>query len=266
MKDTQLVFVVGSGRCGTKMIKKLLAGVPHIEARHEYVRNAYQRDAMLYYMHKLPYETMAEKLVDIYGSAAHYSEAKVFLDSSHKLSWVVDILANEFPKARFIHLVRDGRKVVSSFYNKLDNFNDYGAKVQQDWLDEKETVMPPMTEEYWQAPPQKRGYDRFPRICWHWVESNYCIFKGLKSVPTERKLFVRLEELASSKPVMENLLDFLDTPYSDTFMETMKRPEHVYVPVDYKLTTEQNIQFREICFGMQNYLGYGKKDEYNVQY
>ena len=48
MNDTKLVFVVGSGRCGTKMIKSLLAGVKHIEARHEYVRNAYQRDAMLY--------------------------------------------------------------------------------------------------------------------------------------------------------------------------------------------------------------------------
>jgi hypothetical protein len=264
MKDTQLVFVVGSGRCGTKMIKKLLAGVPHIEARHEYVRNYYQRDAMLYYLGYLPYADMYKILGGIYEPAAYYSEAKIFLDSSHKLSWVADVLAERFPKAKFIHLVRDGRKVVSSFFHKLNIFDEHASQVQRDWIEGKETIMPPLTENFWHIPAPD-GYNLFQLICHHWVMSNMSISEGLMEVPDNQKHFVRLEDLASSKETMKSFLSFLDTPYDDTFMEVMKRPDHVYVPIDYKLTVEQDEQFRHIAQSMQNFLGY-KKGEYSVKY
>lgn len=259
MNNTNLVFVVGSGRCGTKMIKKLLLGVPHIEARHEYVRNAYQREAMMYYLGKLPFSQMASQLQDIYGSAAHYSEAKIFLDSSHKLAWCVDVLADTFPEAKFIHLVRDGRRVVSSFFYKLNIFDDHGANALRDWLERREWILPPRTENYWQIPAP--GYDRFQRICLHWVASNLSIMKGLTPLPDNRKLFIRLEELVESKDEMKRLLSFLDTEYNDSFHEAMQKKDHVYVPVDYSLTQEQNEQFDEICGEMMKILGYEGKDE-----
>ena len=48
--SANLVFILGSGRSGTKMAAKLFAGVAHIESHHEYVRDTYQREAALYFM------------------------------------------------------------------------------------------------------------------------------------------------------------------------------------------------------------------------
>lgn len=262
MNNTQLVFVVGSGRCGTKMIKKLLAGVDHIEARHEYMRNAYQRESAMYYMGRLSYADMADKLLEIYQPAAYYSQAKIFLDSSQHLAWCTDVLALLFPTAKFVHLVRDGRKVVSSFYNKLQLFDDYAYKVMTQWRQGKSDVLPPRDEKFWMP---AYGDNKFLRICSHWSETNRCIIEDLESVSDDRKLFVRLEDLTSDKAVMTKLLDFLETPYNDTFMQTMQRPEHVYVPIDYKLTDEQTEQFNLICSGMMQQLGY-TGDEYRVKY
>ena len=264
MIDTQLVFVVGSGRCGTKMIKSLLAGTG-IEARHEYVRNAYQREAALYYMGKLSFREMTERLVDIYKPAAYYSQSPIFLDSSHKLSWCIDVLAKAFPKAKFIHLVRDGRKVTSSFFYKLNIFDDHGAKVLNDWMLGKEKEMPPRTENYWQVAYNEP--DCFKRICWHWKESNVNIMNMLINVRREQKLFIRLEDLAGDCDTMARFLKFLDVePPYDSFMEAMQKPKHVYVPVDYKLTDEQQNHFAMICGDTMKELGYDMESEYNVSY
>ena len=264
MINTVPVFVVGSGRCGTRMIKKLLSGVDTIEARHEYVRNAFQRESTLYLLGKLSYEDMARKLFDIYSPAIYYSEAEIFLDSNQHLCWCVDVLASLFPDSKFIHLVRDGRKVVSSFFHKLNIFDDHGAKVLRDWMEGRETVPPTLTENFWQILPPE-GYNMFQRICYHWVMSNEDIMSSLDNIPRERQMFIRLEDLATSEKVMTDFLSFLNVPYNKSFMETMKRPEHVYVPVDFKLTEEQQKQFHEIAQWMQLLLGYTEY-EYEVKY
>jgi hypothetical protein len=264
MKTTTPVFVVGSGRCGTRMIKKLLSGVDTIEARHEYVRNAFQRESTMYLLGKLSYEDITKKLLDIYSPAIYYSEAEIFLDSNQHLCWCVDVLADAFPDSKFIHLVRDGRKVVSSFFHKLNIFDDHGAKVLRDWMEGRETVPPPLTENFWQILPPD-GYDMFQRICYHWVRSNEDIMNSLDAVTASRKIFIRLEDLVTSEIVMEDFLHFLNVPYSPVFMDAMKHPEHVYVPVDFKLTEEQQKQFQDIAQWMQLLLGY-TEDEYSVSY
>ena len=53
-----------------------------------------------------------------YKSSIHYSDKK-WVDSSNALPWIIKPLSKIFPDAYFIHLIRDGRKVVSSFYNKF---------------------------------------------------------------------------------------------------------------------------------------------------
>ena len=245
------------------MIKKLLAGTD-IEARHEYMRNAYQRDAALYYLGKLPPQSMAEKLIGIYYPACHYSESPIFLDSSHKLAWVVNILAGVFPTAKFIHLVRDGRKVVSSFFYKLNIFDDYSAGVLRDWMGNDALPMPPLEEKFWQIPYWE--HDRFKRICLHWDESNGNI---IENIPTDRSIRVKLEDLTSDHNVLGNFMEFLDIPesYEGSFMKALQHPEHVYVPIDYQLTAWQKNQFAHICGDMMKTLGYNiEEEEYHVKY
>jgi hypothetical protein len=258
-----LVFVVGSGRCGTAAVARLLQGIDGIEAHHEYVRDTYQREATLYYMGMLDKPAIMRQLSELYRSAVNYSEAETFLDASNKLAWVVDVLAEAFPYARFIHLIRDGRKVVSSFFHKLNVYSDRHQDILREYKSNLISVLPPPPEEFW-WPLAPEGYNQFQRICWHWVASNENI---LKHIPGERSIRVKLESLAARPAEMERMLSFIGIPFNNSFMEAMKRPQHVYVPVDYPLTAEQKEQFLFICAPMMEVLNYDIDErEYRVHY
>ncbi len=275
--DTRLVFILGSGRSGTKMAAKLFAGVEHIEAHHEYVRDCYQREAALYFMGLLDKAAMARRLQDIYGAAAHWSRAAYFIDSSNKLSWVTDVLVETFPDARFVHLARDGRKVASSFFHKLSGhvYGDRGVEALQAWLAARDQPMPPPPEDFWWVIPQKGqpfhaefpGFDQFQRCCYQWAESNRAIMDALETVPAERKLSLKLEELTSAPDEVKRLLSFVDTPFDESFVQVLQKPQHVYVPLDYPLTSDQQRQFSEIGGPMMQRLGYDlAAQEYRVRY
>ena len=254
MNDTRLVFVLGSGRCGTKAIAKMLTGAPGIEAHHEYCRYAYQREAVLYYMGYLK-QCVLEPIFDrIYGSAAYYSEQHVFLDSSHKLVWAVDVLAEMFPDARFVHLVRDGRKVVSSFYYKLQIHDDRAASIMRQWFEHPGRFpMPSPSEKYWWPPVEG---DRFERICSYWVTMN----------ELSRGEMFRLEDLTRFPDEVRRLTDFIGVPYSDSYWQFLQMPNHAYVPVNYKLTDEQEATFQRICGPTMERMGYNNEGTYDVKY
>ena len=283
------VFIMGSGRSGTKMVTKLFAGVSHVEAHHEYVRDYYQRLASLYFMardddindeiERIDYEhkrDVGEWLRKLYESVTYYSEARYFVDASNKTAWVADLLVSIFPTAKFVHLVRDGRKVVSSFFHKLPNvYADRYVRIQQEWLAKPALPMPPPPEDFWWPAPQQgqqfheefKTFDRFQRLCWYWVESNRCIAEAMESVDASRKMLVKLEDLAGDAAVLERFLAFFDVPYDKTFLDVMAKPVHVYTPIDFPLTDEQVEQFAAIGGPMMERFGYNMTSEtYRVNY
>ena len=260
------------------MAAKLFNGVGHVESHHEYVRDTYQREAALYFMGKLGKTEMARRLQDIYGAAAHYSRGAYFVDSSNKLSWVADVLAEAFPKARFVHLVRDGRKVASSFFHKLGGhvYSDRGVAALQAWLAQPDQhPMPPPPEDFWWIIPQKGqlfhddfpAFDQFQRCCYQWAEANRSIADALQAVPAAHKMTVKLEDLTGSADEVKRFLAFFDIPFDDSFVDVLARPQHVYVPIDYPLTAEQTVQFAAIGGAMMQRLGYDlASKEYRVAY
>jgi len=276
--QTTPVFILGSGRSGTKMAVKLFAGVASVEAHHEYVRDAYQREAALCFMGRLPRADMAGRLRDIYAAAAHYSSARYFVDSSNKLAWVADVLVEAFPEAKFVHLVRDGRKVASSFFHKLGGhvYADRGVAALQAWLSGPDAApMPPPPETFWWPIPQHGqpfyqefpAFDQFQRCCYQWAETNRCITEALAGVPGERKLEIKLETLTASAAETTRFLAFFDTPFDDTFAQLLRKPQHVYIPIDYPLTSDQQAKFAAICAPMMQRLGYDlAAKEYRVSY
>lgn len=265
-----LVFVLGSGRSGTKLMSKIFSGQSHITPNHEYVRDYYQRDAALYSMGKLDFSTMAQILDEVYGSALYYCDTKYFLDSSNKLVNVADVLVKKFPMAKYIHLYRDGRKVVSSFYNKL-GYNIYTDKCIDalfEWVEDTsgELPMPPPNEEYWWPLPRLendrtefRKYDQFQRCCYHWVESNRKIIEALEQV--ENKVNLKLEDLTANSEIAKKFFDYLEINFNESQMKILEKPTHVYVPIDYEFSKQQQIHFKKICHPMMDRLGYDVESE-----
>ena len=277
MIETRPFFIVSSGRSGTQMMTKIFEQFPNTEIHHEYMVNIIQPLAAQYYMGLVSKEFVCEKLKETHKQSIFYSEKEVWGDSSNKLSWIIDCLNEVFPNAKFIHIVRDGRKVVSSFFNKLSNecYDDRSVQILRNWVERpNEFPKPPPEKKYWWNIPIKnykesddfKKYDQFERICFHWKEVNSRIFDSLKHVEDKRKKFFKLEDLVMDSKKIKELLEFLELDYDKSILELLKKPHNVNIPKDFQLNEEQKKQFVKIAGTMMDTLGYDISREYSVNY
>lgn len=275
--ETKPIFVVGSGRSGTRTVFKLLSGLPNIEIHHEYVCTHIQPVAALYYMQRMNKEAVKRCVETLYTSAIHYSHSRYWVDCSNKLSWIIEPLLELFPEAKFVNLVRDGRKVANSYYRKLSDemYDDSSVRIMEKWLANPDKFpQPPPEKKYWWNIPQTGqpfarefpSFNQFQRACYHWVESNRVVMESLQAVPAEQQLFVKLEDLTTDSEVLGKFLTFFEIEYEDHFFEFLQTPQNVIFPMDFKLTAEQVTQFNRIAGTMVEILGYAGTPEYRVEY
>ena len=274
-QNTIPVFVVGSGRSGTRMIYKLLSGLNGIEIHHEYFISTIQPLAAKYYMGLISRKAILAVLKNSYASAVYYSPAKYWIDCSNKLSWLIEPLSMLFPESKFVHIIRDGRKVVSSFYHKLpfEMYDDKSVQILQNWLVDNKLPEPPPEKKYWwNIPRQGQPYDRdfkdynqFQRICYHWVEILRVIKESLKTIPDNRKLIVKLEDLVRNRQTFKKFLDFVEVDYQEQLYRYTQTPQNVIMPVDFKMTPIESKMFKDICAKTMKEYGY-KGKEYEVRY
>lgn len=266
---TTPVFIVGSGRNGSEAVVRLLRHFDNVEVYHEFMVHYVQPLGTKYYMRLFDQSSLIHSLSITHETAISLCERDFWIDSSNKLSWVIEGLKVIFPKAKFIHLLRDGRRVVSSYYHKLADecYADRDVKVLTDWLNMKSTKRPPPMKKYWWPVP-KGGfgdYDQFQRICWHWQKVNKVILDDLANVPSDRKLTIKLEDFVSRESTYRTFLEFIGLPIKLDLFELLERPSNVRWPKSYPLTDEQTEQFSDICGDMMRGLGYTGPD-YEVQY
>lgn len=274
--NTNPIFIVGSGRSGTRSLYRMLTGSLGVEIHHEYAVNETQRLAALFFMGKVDSNYVKDKIKEMHGASIHYSAASIWIDSSNKLSWLIEPLSELFPQSRFLAIVRDGRKVVSSFYYKLreEMYDDASTKLLKNWLDGMDDVVPPAEKPIWWNIPQagQPWHDEFPsfnrlqRVSYHWAEVNRVIIEGFSKIAADRVMLVRLEDLVSSESKLDEVLDFLSIPKCDTYAEYLKTPRNVFMPLDFQLTKSQMRIFDQICAPMMTKLGYIQKEAYRVSY
>jgi hypothetical protein len=266
-------FIVSSGRSGTAMLHKALSTLPGVEMHHEYMVQISQPLGVKRYLGLIGAEECRRVLNDTHGAAIHYSQAAHWGDSSNKLSWLIPDLASLFGDARFVHLVRDGRKVAGSYFHKLGDecYDDRSTAILAAHLDDPRLPAPPPEKKYWWPQPRQnsrdagpfRKYGQFERIAWHWAELNRVVLEELSRLAPERSLFVRLEDLRESPATARGLYDFLNLPYQEG---AFARPHNVHRPEDRLLNADQQNAFETIAGRMQAQLGYAGRPEYVVNY
>jgi hypothetical protein len=271
-RDTQPFFIVSSGRSGTAMLHKVLETAGNIEMHHEYMVHITQPLGVKRHMGLVEGAEAMRVLRDTHAAAVRYSSAAHWGDSSNKLSWLIPELAALLPEAKFVHLVRDGRKVAGSYYRKLfaECYDDRSVAVLQAHLDDPvSNPAPPPEKKYWWPIPRDaafRAYDQFDRIAWHWAEVNRVITESLTALPPQRSHFARLEDLYISPSGVKGLFHFLNLPYRDEHFAMFARPHNVNRPEDELLTAEQGARFDLIAGGVMAKLGYAGTPEYVVNY
>lgn len=274
---TQPFFIVSSGRSGTAMLHKALSAADDIEMHHEYAVQITQPLAVRRYLDLANGVETRQILASTHAAAIAYSAASHWGDSSNKLSWLIPDLAELLPEARFVHLVRDGRKVAGSYFHKLADecYDDRSTAILQAHYDDPAgRTTPPPEKKYWWPVPRRddaaaaqfRAFDQFTRIAWHWSEINRVILGSLEQFAPERHMFVRLEDLLVSPFLVRSLLEFLGLPYRDELFAIFARPHNVNRPEDRPLTQEQRAIFERVAAPMMARLGYAQREEYVVNY
>lgn len=259
------------------MLHKALAAAGDVEIHHEYMVHIIQPLAMRRYHGLIDGPAAMALLRDCHGAAVHYSTAAQWGDSSNKLSWLVAELAALLPQARFVHLVRDGRKVAGSYARKLADecYDDRSTAILAQHLAAPDHVpAPPPEKKYWW--PQARlddpwakdfpNFSPFERMAWHWAEINRVIFEGLKAVPAESQYFVRLEDLQDHAEAVADLFSFLGLICTNEIASLFSRPHNVNRPEDRLLDSEETAAFTRIAAPMMQRLGYSERAEYVVKY
>ncbi len=268
-------FIVSSGRSGTAMLHKALCADPQVEMHHEYMVHIVQPLGVKRYWDSVSRDEAMRILDATHGAAIRCSTAVHWGDSSNKLSWLIPELAALFPRAKFVHLVRDGRKVASSYFHKLgdENYDDRSTGILQSFHDGLGPAPPP-EKKYWWALPRKgdqaaerfRAFDQFQRIAWHWAEVNRVVSQSLASIAPERQHFVRLEDLVSSGDAVRSLWRFLGLRLRDDQLRMFARPHNVNRPEDKLLDATQRTAFDGIASEAMTRFGYADTPEYVVNY
>lgn len=275
--ETVPVFIVSSGRSGTAMLHKALSAAEGVEMHHEYMVHIVQPLAVKRYLGWISSAEALSVLRDVHGAAVHYSKCRIWGDSSNKLSWLIGELAQAMPDAKFVHLVRDGRKVASSYFHKLadecydDRSTDMLAAHARD---PHHNPAPPPEKKYWWPLPRPgdpwaeafASFNQFERICWHWAEINRVILASLADIAPGQKHFVRLESLEADASEVAALLGFLGLAWHERYHAMFARPHNVNRPEDRLLDARQTASFQRIAGAVLDELGYAGRPEYVVKY
>lgn len=259
------------------MLHKALSAARGVEMHHEYMVNIIQPLAVKHYLGLVTANDTRAALRNTYVAAIRYCDTAHWGDSSNKVSWLIPDLAALLPNAKFVHLVRDGRKVASSYFHKLGDecYDDRSTAAFASYLDDPgHHPAPPPEKKYWWPFPREsdptsrafRTFDQFQRIAWHWAEINRVIFESVAEMDSSRSYFVRLEDLRESPGTVQGLYRFLNLPYTDECFAMFARPHNVNRPEDHLLDEHQKQQFDDIASPIMNRLGYASEAEYVVNY
>ncbi len=191
MSETSPIFILGAPRSGTTLLRLVLDAHPHISAGPE---TRFLLDlARIFGQHWDRLERFGfdrtywrEKVATFFASVhADYAAARGkrrWCEKTPRYTVIADLIAELYPDARFLHVVRDGLDVVASHRDRWGWRSAYAA------IDDWRTLV--------------RKARRF----------------GAEVGP-ERYLEVRYESLvADAEPTLREVFRFLDEPWDDAVL------------------------------------------------
>lgn len=203
-----MFFVVSTGRSGSQTIARVLSQSPDCICLHE-PEPSLVKEATLYQYGLIADEVIRSIFVE---TRPPIMDGKIYGESNLKLSSLIPLLAQTFPQAQFIWLVRDGRDVVAStyyargWYRPMAELQAENPKPKtnpmQNWhrFRLRGDLVGAMTPDEWEA------LSRFEKNCWLWTWTNTNIQSHLSLLPPERWRMARLETLFDDLPAICSLI------------------------------------------------------------
>lgn len=195
------VFVLSTGRAGTKTLSALLGLAHNVLAYHEPTPKLYNLSRLSY--EKLPAQPLEEVFQEAFllarnGNLRHsLCRRKGYVETSPQVTFLGPVIARAIPRVSFIHLVRDPRDVVRSGmrrgwyrghpYDATRIRPREGSGAHRDW----------------------RSYDAFRKNLWLWTETNRWIIRFRRE--TDSAVYpLRAEDVFdSNRDVINSLFSFI---------------------------------------------------------
>lgn len=237
------IFVFGTGRCGTVTLNAVMDSVPNLISVHEgilYNKNKIEKnfgdlkeynkyvfyDSENHIQAKKRYNEsfLMENTKNYFFLESLFKKRNDFIKSLNQKSYCdinpygfmfIDYIIKKYPDAKFVHLVRDGRSVVSSYYNRVSSngiCTSYPDGIPESQYKEWYAGKPrPLPGDRWYD--EWSRFNRVQKLSWFWGFVNLEIEKRLKNVNLKNKYFIRLEDFNTEN--IKNMLQYLEI--SDSF-------------------------------------------------
>jgi hypothetical protein len=193
--DYSPVFIISTGRSGSKFIHSFLDQSDEIVSFHEafptlqYFSNfAFHNQDKNNLLEAMFMSARFELILD------SYNRNKVFVESNQCLSFFFPIIARIFKKSKFIHLIRHPGDFVRSAIMKGWHLND------SIW--ESGRVRMNHTAEW-------NKLNHIEKLAWVWKTTNEFIHNYFRNLSCERCLTIRFEDMVSRPEILNNIYSFV---------------------------------------------------------
>lgn len=195
-KNSSPCFVLSTGRCGTHLLTKLLSQQNKLDVYHEPIPQLIYYSKYAFTNYKVKGNEL-KILID--GARYEYIRNSYLLDmhfieTNNRITFFARQLAELYPNAKFIHLVRNPIAFVKSGLNRQwytgKNSHDEGRIVGAD--------------EDWEK------YSEAQKIGWLWENTNRFVEDFKVDFGENKMLFIRSEDLFSNIEVAQSIFKFLE--------------------------------------------------------
>jgi len=212
--DIDVAFIVSTGRTGTEFLANLLGqAFDRVDARHEPSPDLF--DLAVAYARGELSSDRAESVLRRNRTAicrqVHRNRCDVYVESNNNLAYLIPVLRGCFPKYKLVHVVRDGRDVVRSWYSKtVRPPGGDGREVL--FLSEQDHRRRLQAIDLQDDPYRDRwaAMTRFERLCWLWAKKDSIIQDAIAG--DERAMSIHFEDIFDSTrgyPGLWKIIDFL---------------------------------------------------------
>ncbi len=196
LQNASPCFVLSTGRAGTALLTKILSVQEELIVEHNPIPELTYHSGYAYKFHKDKPE-LCKAMID----AARYEYIrnafildKIFVETNPRITFFAHQLAELYPKAKFIHLIR-----------KPEDFIRSG--LARNWYVEgrirDEGKIKPDNLEEWQK------WSQADKIAWLWQETNAFIEGFKDQLEEDRIITVRSEDLFQDPLVTNNIMKHL---------------------------------------------------------
>lgn len=265
--DQRAIIITGSGRSGTYNLHEFLKKFSNYRAHHELNFDAMLKVGVLAHEGVNNCAETAQ-LMAPYLQCMNQKKS-INVDVSNAALWCISELNNRHENIEWHMVVRNGYKVVSSFYYKFQKLMYPESKIELALSAFKNRDFHhPLDKTFWRPLPRTTNFYekyaenlRFAIICWYWKSTLEQFEKNEKTFAG----FYRFEDIVSGMK-LEKFTENLRIDFSGkSMLNFFERPTNIENKINYKFTFEQRKIFDEICGEHMNRY-YPDMDYYDVEY